>query len=232
MNFKIYTAYSANITDSSLQDLHLTTSFSCIKDTSKLYMNSLPESLNTFVSDVVYWDHCDLTVALLDFSEDLCKLIEDLSTSGFIYDHVLGYKPHLTLGRGDLVDEYRTLQYSTVLLDQPYIRVKSFKLEEKPVTKYWYIASDVEGCYDILHIPTDFAEEFKEELESLLDHELLFEWYTDYGCLINVYGKYALICTNTKTENVNSDYVVEVLLEKSQELQLDSLSQKFLNWYN
>lgn len=72
------------------------------------------------VLNVVYWEHCDLTVALVK-----CYLAEDRAKywAQRGYGYTLGFVPHFTLGKGNVVNKHQYLIGKTFTLGHEYCRV-------------------------------------------------------------------------------------------------------------
>lgn len=71
------------------------------------------------VIDVQYWEHVNLTVLILesDLINERRNYYKDL---GYSYDYE--FIPHATVGRGNLVDEYRGKIDKSYLVGNEYVR--------------------------------------------------------------------------------------------------------------
>lgn len=69
---------------------------------------------------VEYWESCDLTVGIVSspFCDERAKYWADLG-----YTYPLGYKPHATLGKGDLRGKFSYIVGQVYTLGEEYIRV-------------------------------------------------------------------------------------------------------------
>lgn len=104
----VYTALQTACAAQALQG-HITTSFSVITGKVPKFESLGVEHLMKFkciVKEIVYWEHVGLTVALVD-SPDSHKRFEQLKQLGFKYEHE--FVPHITIGKGDLVEEHQAL---------------------------------------------------------------------------------------------------------------------------
>lgn len=117
----LYIATKSYIED--LGDFHLTLCFMELKETSKLDLNFYTKNLHGKVAKIEYWDHVDLTVAIIDIPKDFGDIRNKLNKNGFTYNHE--FKPHLTLCKGKS-DEYGWIVGNTVLFGDTYLRIKDF----------------------------------------------------------------------------------------------------------
>lgn len=113
-NGKKFTA-ALNVIDT---DYHITL---CFDDCAKAgKVSTSAQTGEATVVDVVYWEHCDLTVALV--RSDFCdERAEYWAKNGYGYD--LGYKPHFTIGKGDCTGAYRSIVGNTYRVGEEYCRV-------------------------------------------------------------------------------------------------------------
>ena len=107
-----------------MNDKHITLAFADTQATSKLEVGSLSLGVSGCITEVVYWSHVDLTVALVD-SSLLCELQTRLSAGGFKYDYE--FLPHITLGKGDLTSENKNIEGNSIGFKTPYIQIKEKK---------------------------------------------------------------------------------------------------------
>lgn len=99
-------------------DYHLSLIFMEPIRTKKAQTSPLTGSGTIF--DVVYWEHCDLTVALVnsDFVQQRFQYWQSLG-----YSYNLQFKPHFTIGKGDLTQEYKHLIHKEISLGEEYFRL-------------------------------------------------------------------------------------------------------------
>lgn len=122
-NGKKFTA-ALNVIDT---DYHITLCFAdCVKASK---VSTSPQTGDATVIDVVYWDHCDLTVALV--RSDFCnERAEYWAENG--YGYTLGYKPHFTLGKGDCTSIYKCMVGKTYQVGGEYCRVFDVGVKTTP----------------------------------------------------------------------------------------------------
>lgn len=114
-----------------LDDKHLTICYMTVSETSKLNVNEIiPSQVSAKVTDIVYWERVNLTVALID-SEESKSAYQMLTNNGFTYD--LDFIPHVTIGKGDKTEENINLIGKEIMIGNPYIRLRSSK-KETPTT--------------------------------------------------------------------------------------------------
>ena len=72
------------------------------------------------IIDVVYWPHVDLTVILVE-----CSLANErheyYKSHGYDYDHE--FIPHVTIGKGNLVEGNKWLKGDVLVVGNEYVRV-------------------------------------------------------------------------------------------------------------
>lgn len=114
-----------------LDDKHLTICYMPASETSKLNFNEImPSHVSAKVTDVLYWERVNLTVALID-SEESRRAYQVLNRSGFTYD--FEFIPHVTICQGDKTSEYRGIIGEEIIIGNPYIRVRPSK-KKNPAT--------------------------------------------------------------------------------------------------
>ena len=108
-----------------LDNKHVTLSFGDTKATDKLSFNELMRFFpcQGYVKEVVYWERPDVTVALLN-TENILSAQKYCQSVGFDYD--LDFIPHITLGKGNLVDKFKEVEWQNFELVDCYIRLKDF----------------------------------------------------------------------------------------------------------
>lgn len=135
MSLKMYTAVSVAFLNAPffLQEmipakhLHVTMSFQDVEEFKhSIYADQLtgpiPES--SLVTSLEYWEHNDITVAIL-YAPDWSEARECFDRCGLTYQQY-AFKPHVTLGKGDLRNLLGSLVgYRAVSLDT-YFRIKDF----------------------------------------------------------------------------------------------------------
>lgn len=130
MSLKIYAALSAYYknTNGLVEEGHITLAFMTVKETSKLKINSLlPDSIITVkVKDVEYWEKANVTVLVLEENKDISSIQSSLTSAGFIYEH-FEFKPHITISKGNVVNNYKSLKETTVYINDLYLRLKEIK---------------------------------------------------------------------------------------------------------
>lgn len=110
-------------TETEEDQFHLTLMFAPLKATPRFYLQDLGlKSYGCDVTDVVYWEHVGLTVALIKNKKTLQARFDMYSDDlGFVYDYE--FVPHVTLGKGDLTSEYNYLIDTPVDLYGEYIKI-------------------------------------------------------------------------------------------------------------
>jgi hypothetical protein len=111
-----------HVTDFPVKDLHVTTMFSDLVPTSRLYGGI--ESGLAKVIDVQYWKEPDITVLKLK-APIAVRHYNDYTELGFIYDHE--YIPHATLCKGNQKNKYLGLIGEVMTLSDPYVRLFEVK---------------------------------------------------------------------------------------------------------
>ena len=99
-------------------DYHVTLCFSeCVKASK---VRTSIETGELVVHAVEYWEHCDLTVAIITsaFCDTRAKYWQDNG-----YGYTLGYKPHFTIGRGDCTSIYKCMVGRVFAIGNEYVRV-------------------------------------------------------------------------------------------------------------
>lgn len=130
MTLKIYCAVKASVenkTGKSLLSGHITLSFLEMTETDKLFPGQIfpsDKKLSGFVSGIEYWKHKNLTVLLVE-SPDLHIAQKQLSEVGFTYNQY-DFLPHITIGAGDLTEQYSSMIGESVSFSDFYIRIKDF----------------------------------------------------------------------------------------------------------
>lgn len=126
MSFFVYAGLQAKFLDlkEDVADdkFHLTLMYAPMKATSRFYFgNSGSLGYGSDVLDVVYWEHVDLTVALIKNTKNIQKRFDFYSNDlGLEYGYE--FVPHVTLGSGDLTDEYGYLKNTPVDLSNEYMK--------------------------------------------------------------------------------------------------------------
>lgn len=106
-----------------LGDFHLTLCFMGMEETKKLGLNIHTSNLYGKVLRVEYWEHVDLTIAIVDIPKQLIEIKKNLEGCGFTYNHE--FNPHITLCNGR-TSEYDWVAGNTVLFGETYLRLKVF----------------------------------------------------------------------------------------------------------
>ncbi len=97
---------------------HVTLCFSECKKSSKVRTST--ETGKIKVVSIEYWEHCDLTVAIVE-SEFCDKRADYWAENGYGYD--LGYKPHFTITKGNQVEAVKTLIGAEFDVGDEYVRI-------------------------------------------------------------------------------------------------------------
>lgn len=106
------------VIDESAFSGHVTLCFCDANKGGKVSTNSGQDDAT--ISDVVYWPHVDLTVLLVDseFAHDRYNYYKE---NGYTYDHE--FIPHITVGKGDVVEDFKRLIGFEFYLGEEYIRI-------------------------------------------------------------------------------------------------------------
>lgn len=101
---------------------HLTLMYGELKATPRFYLGEHGmRGHGTNVEDIVYWEHVDLTVAIINHTKYLQDRFDFYSKElGIEYDYE--FVPHVTLGKGNLVEEHAYLKGTDVDFSDEYIR--------------------------------------------------------------------------------------------------------------
>lgn len=135
MSLKLYTAVSVAFLNAPFflqqlipaKHLHVTMSFQDVAEFPySIYADQLtgPTPQESLVVGLEYWEHNDITVAILH-APDWSEARECFDRMGLTYQQY-AFRPHVTLGKGDLRNLLNSLVgYRAVSLDT-YFRIKDF----------------------------------------------------------------------------------------------------------
>lgn len=107
-----------------LNNKHVTLAYAPVQVTDKLDVDSLSHLGAGVICKVEYWAHVDLTVALI-VSTPVLETQKALEHGGFGYDHE--FIPHITIGKGDSVQQHKIAEGYSVGLHSPYIQIRKGK---------------------------------------------------------------------------------------------------------
>ncbi len=99
-------------------DFHVTLAF--MQPTRTKKASTTQNTGNGTVIDIVYWENCDLTVALIQ-SDFVMQRFQYWQSLGYSYEYE--FKPHFTLAKGNCVDYYSYLISKEIVLGEEYFRL-------------------------------------------------------------------------------------------------------------
>lgn len=99
---------------------HITTMYAPLKPTGRITTDSSVHTAK--IIDVVYWEHVDLTVALVE-SEFATSCYNKWVERGFDMEFD-SYVPHITVGKGDQTETFHWMKGSNYQIGREYVRIK------------------------------------------------------------------------------------------------------------
>lgn len=120
MSLKFYAGL--HVTDFPVPNLHVTTMFSDLIPTPRLY-GGIDNGLAKVI-DVQYWKEPDITVLKLT-APIAVRHYHEYCNLGFKYDHE--YIPHATICKGNQKNKYLNLIGEVMTLSDPYVRLFEMK---------------------------------------------------------------------------------------------------------